>query len=247
MFGLRTKRTIRDRQSGLVFQWRLPVSSHFSFFAAIGVVGLISAGLAAAVRVRVGGPPRLPERRGSLILVPQGEQWQALEMLALEAGPMPRRGNPADDPAVLALISDDMAAATAPGYAYQPQLRPVAVEVPPVEPIAASKSTPGVLPPLPKLQEPSQNPPLPDPSRPLVLANGGLKATAPPVLAPASLARGNRYLLNYDAGGRVVRVTTLYASEPATDDSAELWLRQVTLEGGHKDGGWTAVEISSGS
>ena len=247
MFGLRTKRTIRDRQSGLVFQWRLPVSSHFSFLAAIGVVGLISAGLAAAVRVRVGGPPRLPERRGSLILVPQGDEWQALQIMAMEAGPMPRRESPANDPSVLALIADEMAAASAPGYSYQPRLRPVTVKVPPIEQTSDSKSSPGVLPPLPKLQEPSQNPPLPDPSRPLVLAKGGLKATAPDVLAPASLARGNRYLLAYDADGRVTRVTTLYAAEPATDDSAELWLRQVILEGGTKDGGWTAVEISSGS
>ncbi len=247
MFGLRTKRTIRDRQSGLVFQWRLPVSSHLSFFAAIGVVGLISAGLAAAVRVRVAGPPRLPERRGSLILVPQGDEWQALEMLALEAGPMPRRESPANDPSVQALIADEMAAASAPGYAYAPRLRPVTVKMPPIEQPADSSSSPGVLPPLPKLQEPSQNPPLPDPSRPLVLASGDLTATAPAILAPVSLARGNRYLLAYDANGRVTRVTTLFAAEPATDDSAELWLRQVVLEGGTKDGGWTAVEISSGS
>jgi hypothetical protein len=46
---------------------------------------------------------------------------------------------------------------------------------------------------------------------------------------------------------QVTRVATLYAAEPATDDSAELWLRQVILEGGSKDGGWTAVEISSGT
>ena len=247
MFGLRTKRTVRDRQSGLVFQWRLPLASHFSFLAAIGVVGLITAGLAAAVRVRVGGPPRQPERRGSLILVPQGDEWQALEMLALEAGPMPRRENPANDPAVLAMISDELAAASPPGFAYQPRLRPVAVEIPSVEVPAVSKPSPGALPPLPALQEPSQNPPLPDPSRPLVLANGGLKAIAPAALAPPSLARGNRYLLTYDADGRVIRVTTLSAAEPAADDSAELWLRQVTLKGGSKDGGWTAVEISSGS
>jgi hypothetical protein len=247
MFNLRHKRTARDRQSGLVFQWRLPVSSHLSFLAALGVVGLISAGLAAVVRVRVGGPPRLPERRGSLILVPQGEEWRALEMLALEAGPLPRREEPSRDPSVRALIAEGMVAARTPGYAYQPQLRPVSVEMPAVEAPAASKGSPGVLPPLPEMQEPSQNPPLPDPARPLVLANGGIRAAAPAALAPAGLARGNRYLLGYDGAGRVTRVTTLFSAEPATDDHVELWLRQVTLEGGAKTGGWTAVEISSGS
>jgi hypothetical protein len=64
---------------------------------------------------------------------------------------------------------------------------------------------------------------------------------------PASLARGNRYLLGYDANGRVTRVTTLFSAAPAADDEVEQWLRQVTIEDGDKKGGWTAVEIASGS
>jgi hypothetical protein len=246
MFGLRTKRTNRDRQSGLVFQWRLPVSSHLGFISAVGVVALISVGLAAAVRVRVGGPPRQPERRGSLVLVPQGAEWRALEMLALEAGPMPRRADPAAEPAAAGLLARTIDAASPPGYRYQPRLHPVPVDLPVAELEAAARPSPGVLPPLPPPQEPSQNPPRPDPSRPLVLAGGGIRASAPTSPPPASLARGNRYLLGYDAAGRVTRVTTLFAAEPATDDRAELWLRQVRLEGGRKTGGWTAVEITSG-
>ncbi len=247
MFNLRHKRTTRDRQSGLVFQWRLPVSSHISFLMAIGVVGLITAGLAASVRVRVGNVTRQPERRGSIILVPQGGEWRALERMALEAGPMPRREDPSKDPAIKALIDRGMAAAEPPGYRYEPQLRRVSIEVPGVATPGAEKVSPGVLPPLPEPEPPSQDPPLPDPSRPLVIAKGGIRAISPEVLPPASLARGNRYLLSYNAAGRVTRVTTLFSVEPAADDSGELWLRQVILEGGSKDGGWTAVEISSGS
>lgn len=247
MFNLRHKRTTRDRQSGLVFQWRLPVSSHFSFLMAIGVVGLITAGLAASVRVRVGNVTRQPERRGSMILVPHGAEWRALERMALEAGPMPRREEASKDPAVKALIDQGMAAATPPGYRYEPKLRPVSIDVPGGATAVADKVSPGVLPPLPESEPPSQNPPLPDPSRPLVLANGGIRAIAPEAAPPASLARGNRYLLGYNADGRVTRVTTLFAPEPAPDDSGELWLRQLKIEGGTKDGGWTAVEISSGS
>lgn len=247
MFNFRHKRTTRDRQSGLVFQWRLPVSSHFSFLMAIGVVGLITVGLAASVRVRVGSVTRHPERRGSLILVPQGGEWRALERMALEAGPMPRREDPSNDPAVKALIDQGMAAATPPGYRYEPQLRPVSVEIPAVAISSEEKASPGVLPPLPEPEPPSQNPPLPDLSQPLVLASGGIRVIAPTTAPPASLDRGNRYLLGYDANGRVTRVTTLFAAEPAADDSGELWLRQVVIEGGAKDGGWTAVEISSGS
>jgi hypothetical protein len=247
MFNLRHKRTTRDRQSGLVFQWRLPVGNTVRFLLALGIVGLVTAGLAASVRVRVGSVSRQPERRGTMILVPQGKEWQALEMLALEAGPMPRRSDPAGDEAVKGLIDQSMAKARPPGYRYEPELRPVTVEIP----IAAAKdekSSPGVLPPLPVSEPPSQNPPLPDPARPVILSSEGVHALAPAAVPPASLARGNRYLLGYDANGRVTRVTTLFSAEPAADDeSVEQWLRQVTIEGGDKGGGWTAVEIASGS
>ena len=207
----------------------------------------IAAGLAASVRVRVGNVTRQPERRGSMILVPHGDEWRALERMAIEAGPMPRRGDPSKNPAVMALIDQGMAAATPPGYRYDPKLRPVSVEVPAVATAGAGKISPAVLPPLPESEPPSKNPPLPDPSRPLVLANGGIRAIAPEAAPPAMLARGNRYLLGYNSNGRVTRVTTLFAAEPAADDSGELWLRQVKIEGGSEDGGWTAVEISSGS
>jgi hypothetical protein len=247
MFNLRQKRTTRDRQSGLVFQWRLPVASHLGFFAAVGLVGLLSVGLAAVVRVRVTGPPRLPERRGSLILVPQGKEWRALEMLALEAGPMPRGQDLALEPAVRSLLAQGFSDTTPPGYAYQPQLRRVAVEFPRPQSPAKTTAAPGVLPPLPTAAEPAPKPPLPDPPRPLVLSQEGIRTIAPALPAPAGLVRGNRYVLGYDAAGRVVRVTPLFPADPAADDSAELWLRQVTIEGGAKDGGWTAVEISSGS
>ena len=41
-------------------------------------------------------------------------------------------------------------------------------------------------------------------------------------------------------------MTPLFSAEAAADDSGEQWLRQVVIEGGSKEGGWTAVEISSG-
>lgn len=247
MFNLRHKRASRDRESGLVFQWRLPVGHTVRFLMAVGVVALITAGLAATVRVRVGDAARLPEQRGSLILVPQGKEWQSLELMALEAGPMPRRSDPADVPAVKEAIAGSMAAAREPGYRYEPELRPVTVEVPLAMKDEAAASAPGVLPPLPVPEPPSQNPPVPDPSRPLVLSTDGVRAIPPAAAPPAGLARGSRYLLGYDAAGRVTRVTMLISPEAAPDDSGEHWLRQVIIEGGKKGGGWTAVEIASGS
>ena len=246
MFNLRHKRTTRDRESGLVFQWRLPVGHSFRFMLAFGLVALITAGLAASVRIRVGSVSRQPERRGTLVLVPQGKEWQALEIMALEAGPMPRRADPMGDPAVKSLIDQSIAKARPAGYRYEPELRPVAIDIP-MAAVTGENASIGVLPPLPVPDPPSQNPPLPDPARVMVLSSGGVHATAPARVPPASLIRGNRYLLGYDANGRVTRVTTLFSAAPAADDSAEQWLRQVTIEGGDKGGGWTAVEISSGS
>jgi len=246
MFNLRHKRTTRDRQSGLVFQWRLPVGNTVRMMLAFGLVALVTAGLAASVRVRVGSVSRQPERRGTVILVPQGKEWQALEIMALEAGPMPRRSDPAGDPAVKRLIDQSMAKARPPGYRYEPELRPVTIEIP-MAAVKDEKGSLGVLPALPVPDPPSQNPPLPDPARPLVLSSDSVRATAPATVPPASLARGSRYLLGYDANGRVTRVTTLFSSGPIADDSVEQWLRQITIEGGDKDGGWTAIEIANGS
>ena len=247
MFNLRHKRTTRDRESGLVFQWRLPVASHFGFLSAVGLVALLSVGLAAVVRVRVAGPPRLPERRGSLILVPQGKEWRTLEMFALEAGPMPRGADLELEPAVRSMIERGLSEVTPPGYPYQPDLRPVTVKFPETKAPAEVKASPGVLPPLPPVADPQPEPPLPDPLRPLVLSQGKVRVLPPALPAPPGLARGGRYLLNYDAAGRVARVVALSAADPAGDGGAENWLRQVIVEAGEKDGGWTAVEISSGS
>ena len=247
MFAGRLKRTSRDRESGLVFQWRLPVSNHWRFISAFCLVGLITAGLAASVRVRVGGGSvRQPERRGALILVPRGEEWNALQMIALEAGPMPRRDDAVDSPEIKSLIDGGLAAASAPGFRYQPTLRPVGVEVQDLS--GPGGTSPGVLPPLPVPEPPSMLPPLPQPARPVVLASGSLRVVTPASDAPADLAAGNRYLLNYDEKGRVTRVTPL--SSPKDDKGgagAEAWLRELRIEGGARQGGWTAVEISSGS
>lgn len=248
MFGSRSKRTHRDRESGLVFQWRLPVGNSLSFCAAIGLVALITAGLAATVRVRIGGSVHRPEHRGSLILVPRGDEWQGLEMLAMEQGPIPLREDPSNDPAIKSLIQTEMADASTPGYRYLPQFHPVPVKMSAPSTLSDFSSSPGLLPPLPEPEPPAQNPPLPDPSRPVILTSGGLRAVTPEEIPPAGLMRGNRYLLGYGSDGRVDRVTTLFTATPGTDGTAaEAWLRKVKIEDGAADGGWTAVEISSGS
>lgn len=247
MFGLRSKRTNRDRESGLVFQWRLPVGNSLSFFAAIGLVALITAGLAATVRVRIGGSVHHPERRGSLILVPHSDEWRALELMAMEQGPIPLREDPSNDPAIRSLIQAGMAGAAAPGYRYQPRFQPVPVKMSSATAVTDFNNSPGMLPPLPQPEPPAQNPALPDPSRPVILSTGGLHAIAPEEMPPASLLRGNRYLLGYGQDGQVNRVTTLFSGTPGTDaTAAEAWLRRVKIEDGAKDGGWTAVEISCG-
>jgi hypothetical protein len=249
MFGLRSKRTTRDRRMGLVFQWRLPVGNSMGFLSAVALVALISAGLAATVRVRVGGAMRHPERRGSLIVVPQGEEWNSLRTLALEAGPFPVREDPSQDPAVVALVRESIAASDLPGYRYRPVFQPISVVAPASARLAADKITPGDLPPLPDPEPPVVDRAPRAPLQPVVLSANGLRAQPPAVPPPAGVLQGNRYLLAYDPAGRVLRVTTVFSPQEAAAGAAavEAWLRRVVFQGGEKSGGWATVEISSGS
>jgi hypothetical protein len=250
MFGLRSKRTTRDRRIGLVFQWRLPVSSRMTFLSAIALVALLSAGLAATVRVRVGGGgARHPERRGSLVIVPQGDDWQFLRILALEAGPFPAREDPSRDPAVVALVRESMAAADIPGYRYQPVFQHIPVAEPASPSLIAGQTVPVDLPPLPEPEAPPADALPRTALKPVVLAADGLRALPPAAPPPAGVVQGNRYLLGYDPAGRVLRVITISGSQEAAADTAavESWLRQIAIEGGEKSGGWAAVEISDGA
>ena len=247
MFGLRHKRTTRDRRLGLVFQWRLPVGNSMSLLGAILLVSLITAGLAATVRVRVGGGgPRHPERRASLIVVPPGEDWQALKTMAQEAGPFPVREDPSKDPALQALIQQGIAAAGTPGYRYSPSYQLVRVDLPDPAKEAAAKISPGVLPALP----PAELPVIPANPPPglclLVLATNGMRAKVSEAPPPPGALPGNRYLITYDSAGRVTRVSTVFAPPEAAAgaDAVEVWLRQAQIEGGDKNGGGTVVEIS---
>lgn len=256
MFGLRHKRTTRDRSHGLVFQWRLPVGNSMSFCTAILVVVLITAGLAASVRVRIGGGavPRHAERRGTLIVVPPGPEWDSLRTMAADAGPFPVRKDPTQDPAVAELIRQGMAAASPPGYLYQPQYQAVDLAIPNPAAETAEKLSPGVLPPLPEMDAPvPADPAAQAPGLvPLVLAAHGPRAVAPEGAPPAGALLGNRYLLFYDAEGRVTRITAVFsaAADPANQAAPaaiEAWLRRTLIEGGEKSGGCVAVEISSTS
>ncbi len=243
MFAGRSKRSSRDRDCGLVFQWRLPVGNHWRFIAALCTVAVLGAGLAAAVRVRAGAVVRQPERRGSLVLIPRGEEWRALEMLALEAGPMPLRPSPSGDPAVEPLIEASMAAGMSPGYRYRPSFQPV--EVTRDRTTGRRGEAAAVLPPLPEPEPPSAAPPLPERLQPVALASGPLRIVPPAGPVPPGLAHGSRYLLAYGRDGRVTRAAVLFSAKEAGNAGVEAWLRQLRVEGGEKEGGWTAVEISS--
>jgi hypothetical protein len=84
---------------------------------------------------------------------------------------------------------------------------------------------------------------------PLVLAAKGPKAKAPEGAPPAGALQGNRYLLFYDAEGRVSRVITIFCPPEGQAEAAgtETWLRRTLIEGGEKSGGTVVVELSSSS
>ncbi len=234
MFGLRHKRTTRDRQSGLLFAWRLPVGDNLRLCTAVAVVALIATGLAAAVRVRIGEGGRPLDRRASVVIVPDGSEWKALRMQALEAGPFPARVRLAEDSAFLASLTAGLKDSLTPGVEYRPEWR----EIPDTAAAPLPVASP-MLPPLPALQpQPAADPVAPTP--PLIIPFGGSGIVEAPESPPPAIAGRSRYLLSYQANGRILQVIGLDAE---ADDEAGAWLRRARIAGGDKNGGWIAVEV----
>ncbi len=233
MFGLRHKRTTRDRQSGLLFAWRLPVGDSLRLCTAVAVVALIATGFAAAVRVRIGEGARPLDRRASVVIVPDGGEWKAMRMQALEAGPFPARIRLAEDSAFLASLTAGLRDSFTPGVEYRPEWR----EIPDIAAAPPPVVSP-VLPPLPALEpQPAADPVAPTP--PLIVLLGGATVEAPEIPPPAIAAR-SRHLLSYHPDGRILQVVGLDAE---ADDAVGSWLRRARIVGGDKNGGWIAVEV----
>lgn len=243
MFRGRRQLQRRDRESGLAFSWRVPVSSTGSFVVAFLMVALVAVGLATAVRVRIGGGAREEPRQGTLVLVPQDRGGAALERRAIEAGPFPSRWNPAADPAYVALRREALRAATESGVPYRPQM------VEGGESVLQDRGTPefegSALPALPGGEA------LDPPAGPREVTLGvrtldgapGVRFTHAVLAFEAPVAGelvGRRFVVEYDAEGRVLDVVAL-TPRPG-QSSVVQWLLRGRVAGNEGSAGWMSVE-----
>lgn len=245
MFRKRSKLQRRDQESGLVFSWRVPLTSMASFVVAVLLVGLVSAGLAALVRIRVGEEPKREEQRASLVLVSADAGGNWLDALAVEAGPYPFRWNPAADPGYAAMRGQALREAGGASIPYQPKPVPLGTTV--REGGFGVNRSLAVFPPLPVVpeREASEQPKETTLGARVVRSGDGPSLQLPglPLEAKdAVAASGRRFLIGYQADGRVREVTPLNPEDTPADLVG--WLgRARVLEHEEKDG-WLVVESS---
>jgi hypothetical protein len=207
------------------------------------LVGLFSVGLAALVRIKVGGPMLKEEKRASIVLVPIDEGGSRLDALAVEAGPYPFRWNPAADPAYAALRGQALREAGGAGIPYQPVVAPLNIgsELRPV--VRRRELT--FFPPLPSMpkREASGEPKETTLGARVVRSGKGPSLQLPrlPLSAKdAVAASGRRFMIGFQADGRVREVIPLNP-EGSPADLAGWLARARVLEQGDS-GGWLVVE-----
>jgi hypothetical protein len=102
-----SKREQRDRESGLTFSWRMAESSRTTVLAAVVLVGILTALLMGTVKVRVVQPPRVIERKATVMFVPDasevGREWT---LRAEEEGPFPAKFELSESPVVEQMQAD---------------------------------------------------------------------------------------------------------------------------------------------
>jgi len=243
MFRTRSKLQRQDQESGLVFSWRVPLTSTASFVVAVLLVGLVSVVLAALVRVRGAARPAEEKQRAGLVLVSNEAGGHWLEAMAIEAGPYPFPWNPAADPAYAALRGQALREAGRDRPPYRPQ--PVPLEL---TNEAIRKTTAGDIsyfPPLPSISAGEVGEQTRETTLGVRVVRSGsgpsLQLPRLPLAAKnAVAASGWRFLGGYQADGRIMEVTPLSPEETPADLVG--WLgRARVMDHGDKDG-WLVVE-----
>lgn len=241
---LRRRSTLqkRDRDSGLGFNWRVPVSSATSLFVALLVVGAVAVVLAVGVNVRVGKDRSLREHRATMTLIPSGPEGDALEWMAREAGPYPFRRQAATGGVQIG----DVAPLSIADPAYVPDLSAVGISA---DTDGRSRAADWqVLPPLPVVGERRQEPSVRSIRVGLLMIGGDKKAVldfgekALPV-AESSKWLGERFLIGYEESGRVTEVVPL--DPKAMEPEVMQWLREVRVMHATSGDRWLVVECVS--
>lgn len=243
MFRARSKLQRRDQESGLVFSWRVPLTSTASFTVAVLLVGLVSVGLATLVRVRGAEGRTQEEQRASLVLIPSEAGGNGLEAMAVEAGPYPFPWNPAADPAYAALRGQALREAGRDRIPYRPKPVPLDLKIGP-----DGKATAGdfsYLPSLPKIPERKLSKQIRETTLGARVVRSGdgpsLQLPRLPLAAKGAVAAsGRRFLVGYQADGRVREVTPLNPEDTPADLVG--WLGRARVMGHGDKEGWLVVE-----
>lgn len=244
MFQGRGQLQRRDREVGLTFNWRIPVSSSGTWAVSVLLVGLISAVLATTVRVKIGGDPHREREHGTLVLVPGDQGGDALVRSAIEAGPFPARWNPAADPAYVALRRDALRLATMGGLPYRPEI--VAGEMASDGlGLSSQDFAGGVFPALPDVRDSGATAEVLEVMLGVRVLDAGPgvsfgHAALPLPAESAGELVGRRFLVAYDEAGRVVDVVAL--SSRARRAALVKWLSRGLVRGHSGKAGWISVE-----
>lgn len=243
MFRARSKLQRRDQESGLVFSWRVPVTSSASFVVAILMVVVMSAGLATLVRVRVAGDPPREQKHASVVLVGEERGGDWLEALAIESGPFPFRWNPASDPEYSALRRQALREAGAGSVPYMPEQLPVDLDLESSPEIAGRQLA--YFPPLPEMPEGerSEEPRESTLGVRTIRSGKGPQMQLPRLPLPAKdavAASGRRFMVGYQADGRVREVVPMNPDDTPADLTG--WLRRGRVLDHGGEAGWLVVE-----
>lgn len=244
MFRRRSTLQRVDRESGLAFAWRLPLSSTGSFVLAVILVALVSGALAVAVKVKVGDDREIEKGRASVTVVPSDAEGGSILRQVVEAGPFPFGFELESDPGFNALREAAMAGVDANAIGYRAELAPM----PEVANGDVRRKSLGVavLPPLP--EEGAIH--VPEGSRTVkvgVRAFGGqqgprfqhAKLSIP--AREASQWVGGRYLVSYGSDGVVTDVVPLNPGEERTECMG--WIFRGRVAGSVEEAGSLVVEI----
>ncbi len=249
MFRSRKRLREKDRDCGLMFHWRHPVSEVSPLAAAAVLAGLLAVGVAATVRVRVGEGVVRSRPVGKLLLVEDGAAASYLEREARERGPFPFRWQREEDATYRKQLEIAMRRVGRGGVDYRPSLVPVEVAAggASADPVPA-----GGLPPLPRRGEaPAVAAGNPAHLGLFVVRSGSLLALEVPDLADSVKLDpeivGRRFLLEHDRAGRIRRVIPWEPREVSPAVMKWLGSCTVTLDAddggvGVGDEGWLMVE-----
>jgi hypothetical protein len=246
MFRSRSSLQRKDRESGLAFNWRVPVSSTGMFFLAFVLVSGGAVALGLMVQIQFGEDREIREHRATVVLVPADAGGAWLERQAVEAGPFPSRWNPEADPG-LAQLREELLVETESmieGRRYEPRL--IAMEFRPGQTAPTHGPAHMTMPPVPQAAPPTPAAGTPEMQLAVRVVSGErngpvFELVGLPVPAEESSGLlGTRFLVGYEADGSIRDVVPLDPDDHGTVGAA--WVHRGRVNQTGDKPGWTVVE-----